>query len=213
MSDNKWTPYALEPMRRTMRRRRLGLGVAAALILFIGWGMFTQVMTPPPDAGGQYEILANGQQGTVEIKAHEKQERKPVTVAITPGRIVQADPPELSPPSEVQRSPAPQITPKVVAWGKLLKNFGPLLLIGSVLWFVGKGGRRASDQVNFGIYKGAMPLEMHTASHRHLVVTGRHAERSIFGKDREDYVPREAYVPSQAVPAGVVFELEDREAG
>lgn len=190
MSDDAWTPYGLEAIRiGHLRRRRFAL-VGALLVAALLWGFFA----PKPTDASQIEVFANGvKQGTgnaIKIDAPEKQ--KPVTVAIQPGKLTYASAGAAAlPASNVGKASAPAQPRAVpVPWAAYAIKFGPYALLGLALLALGKR-KRTTHQVNYGIYKGALPLELVSASASKRIFTGRKAASSIFGKDRADYLPPE----------------------
>jgi hypothetical protein len=189
-AKDTWTPYGLEAIRvRYLRRRRL-LALLIALGLAGLWASFFETTTTTST-----EIFVNGRRaGSIEVDVPEEEERNdgPVTVAVEAGRVTRADsggaPAEANP---VQRVSAPTFNRlPAVPFSGYVFVYGPFVLLGIAILLLGKK-RGKHDQVNYGIYKGAMPLEMVSASMADQVFTGRMAKRSLFGKRRADYLPEE----------------------
>ena len=187
-----WTPYGLEAIRiRHIRRRRL-LALLAALALAGFWSwMFEETTTT------QQEIFANGKRAGsgIQIDVQEPEEEDgPVTVALSPGRVTRADTSQQGGQQTIDRPAAPVLSrAPAYNWTSYLILYGPFALIGLALWLLA-AKRRPEDEVNFGIYKGAMPLEMITSSARHHVLTRREARESVFGRRRRDHLPAELRV-------------------
>lgn len=185
---DEWTPYGLEAIRiRHLRRRRL-----FALLLALGlaglWALMFDTTTTT-----QQEIFANGNRANgISFDVPEQEKRDgPVTVSISPGRVTRADTGGEAPQEQVQR-------PGMVAfegdrpydWMFYVLMYGPWLLLAAGLWFLG-ARKGKHDEVNYGVYKGAMPLELVTASASEHVVTKRWAKTSVFGKKRGEYLTPE----------------------
>lgn len=185
-----WTPYGLEAIRIAyLRRRRILAGLAAVGIIGIWLLMFTQTTST------QLSISVNGEeQSGIEIEIPDSEPRKqgPVTVAINPGRVTRADTAQASgPTSTIQRTELPQYDRGApLNWNYYVLLYGPYALLGAAAWFLAKR-RGKHDEVNYGVYKGAMPLEMITKSAERQVFTTRWTRASIFGKRRGDYLPAE----------------------
>ena len=186
-----WTPYGLEAIRiRHLRRRRI-LAILAALVLAGFWSwMFDETTTT------EQEIFANGKKAGNGIQLDVTQpERKdgPVTVSLSPGRVTRADTADDASPQSISRPDAPVLArAPAYNWTAYLVLYGPFALLALALYLLGK--RRPQDEVNFGIYKGAMPLEMITASASRHVLTRKEARESLFGKSRRDHLPAEMRV-------------------
>lgn len=184
-----WTPYGLEAIRVAhLRRRRV---IAALLVLGLGvlWLAFSSGTVEP-----EISIVVNGQEQkngiTLDLPDEEPRDG-PVTVAIDPGRVTRAESTAQGPASSIQRSEAPTLSRAApLNWNYYVLMFGPYLLLALALYLLAKR-RGKHDEINYGIYKGAMPLEMLTASAQTQVFTTRRAVQSIFGKRRSDYLPRE----------------------
>lgn len=186
---NEWTPYGLEAIRQaTLRRRRIigllaGLGVLMLAFLFIDTTT-TETL----------RISANGNDITDSVSIPEPEKPKGedhVTVALQPGRVSRVESGNDPTPPQFDRPAAPQaVRASPYPWKYWLLQALPYLLAGLVaLLLAGRRGKH--DEVNYGIYKGAMPLEMVTAHHERAVFTKRWARESVFGKRREDHLPPE----------------------
>jgi len=189
-AKNEWTPYGLEAIRIAhLRRRRL-----AALLLLAGlgsllmWGAQTTVTT-------QMDISVNGRNGgngiSFDVPDEKPEDDGPITVSVSPGKITRAETGAPAPQSTVSRTAAPTFTraPAYNIMGVLLA-LAPWLLVGGAAYLLGKR-RGKHDEVNYGVYKGALPLEMITAGASRQVFTRKHARASLFGKRRADHVPAE----------------------
>ncbi|GEM_PF-6226836 len=203
MADpESWTPYGLEAIRvRHLRRRRIiaaiVLGLVALLIL-----AFTGTTS-----NRQTQIFQNGQQVgdgnqiSIDVPDQSKPKDGPVTVALSPGRITLADTSQQAPASSITRADVPGFSgAAALNWNYYLILYGPWALLGLAAFLLAKR-RGKHDEINYGVYKGSMPLEMISAQARHHVFTTRHAKTSVFGKRREDHVPGHAVrVPQEGDP-------------
>lgn len=182
-----WTPYGLEAIRVSYLRRRRILTLLIVLGLAGIWAFMFETTTTTST-----EIFVNGQKAnTIEFDLPEEQRDGPVTVAVEPGRVTRAESGSAAQDEEVQRTSAPTFTrlPAIPYAGYAIV-YGPFILIGLALLLLGKR-RGKHDEVNYGIYKGAMPLEGISASMADQVFTTRMAKRSLFGKRRADHLPEE----------------------
>lgn len=184
-----WTPYGLEAIRiRHIRRRRLLSLLMILALVGLWFVMFENTTTTTT------EIFANGKRAGNGIQIDEPEQPKekgPVTVSLSPGRVTRADTSEQVGGSSITRPNAPVIERAApYNWTAYLLLYGPFVLLGLAAWFLGKR-QGPHDEVNFGIYKGAMPLELITASARAHVITRREARGSIFGKTPRDHLPAE----------------------
>lgn len=188
--NDEWTPYGLEAIRQArIWRGRLLAALAALGALLAGTALVETTTTE------SLRISANGNDVTDSVSIPEPDLPKKqdyVTVSLTPGRVSRVesgnDP---APPQVVERPSAPHaVRASPYPWKLWLLDAVPYALAGGVaaLLFRGRGPRA---EVNYGVYKGAMPLELLTAHHQRAVVTTRHARASVFGKRRADYLPPE----------------------
>jgi hypothetical protein len=192
-SENGWTPYGLEAIRRKHIRRRRLMAVGLFFAYIVGYSLFVIMTTSSSlsvtDAEGKSTV-------ELELPKNEETEQKPITVAIGQGRMVMADfggeTPSISP-----TPPTPAYV-DALHWRGELTTYGPLL---AVLWLLltALRSRDKNAEVNYGVYKGALPYEMITAEAKGFVLTTKHAKESLFGRTREDYVPG---APVARVPEG-----------
>lgn len=193
MADEEWTPYGLERYRVAKQRTRrfAVLGLVAALL--VGYLALADQTTTR-----ETEIFANGQkQGQIGINLDTdlpgaSKSRPDATIQVSPGQTARID---TGTQQEAQAAPAvtpPKYEVDPIDWLALLLAIGPFALLATILWLGFRRRAVPEDEVNYGVYKGAMPLEMITASHAHLVLTPKRAKASLFGKSREDYVPDES---------------------
>lgn len=189
MADD-WTPYALESYRgRALWRRRI-FAVLAFLLLAGGWLVFTAMNTTKTTTTG----FADGTSGAIDLTQND---RKPLTLTLQVGRLNTA-PGVVDAPSTGTDTSAPEQrdntgpyfaqTPINIRF--YLTYLIPLVMVLGLALILGRRRVHGMEEVNFGIYKGSMPLEMISASYKHLVVTNRRAALPLFGKGRLDYVPR-----------------------
>jgi hypothetical protein len=187
-----WTPYGLEAIRVAHIRRRRILALFLAFALAFVWILILQTM---PTTERFIEITdGTGSRIEIDTSATDRKDG-PLTVAISPGRITRAETggSQAAGDVPVTRFAGPTYdrgTP--VLWGGYAVVYGPFALLAGALWLLAR--RRPREEINYGIYKGAMPLEMITASAARHVLTTREARRSLFGKRRADYLPHELVV-------------------
>lgn len=183
-----WSPYGLEAHRVALLRRRQRLLLAAIVLGFLG---LLAVLATSIDDTTSIDTFG-GQGGRVDLgQLPERPRGKPTTLTVAPGRTTVMDQPiqpEVRPPRERGEAPAGE-TGRFNLLG-LLGNLLPPL--GGAVWLWRVGKRKVAgplEQVNLGVYKGAMPLEMVSAQHRRFIFTGEMARASLFGKGREDHLP------------------------
>jgi hypothetical protein len=202
-AQEAWTPYGLESIRIAyLRRRRILALLILLLLLGTIYGFFTQTTTKST------QIFANGNdvtgQNTITIDQNTPSNpNNHVTVSIEPGRVTSATAGGSAGAASVQHANIPSFDrAPPINWGGYLLLYGPYVLVGLLAWYLAKR-RGKNDEVNFGVYKGAMPLEMISATHAGEVFTRRHAKESIFGKRRHDHLPRDlASVEAATVEEG-----------
>lgn len=186
-----WTPYGLEAIRHAHLRRKRILG-ALLLLLLLGliYSVFQVTTTKSTD------IFANGNKvNTNGIQIEQKDPGAPkkdhVTVGLEPGKITQVNSSSSIGASTLTRNSLPSFERAApFNWNDYLLLYGPYVLVGlAMLYFAKRRGKH--DELNFGVYKGALPLEMITSSHQGEVFTKSWVKGSIFGKRRLDHLPRE----------------------
>jgi hypothetical protein len=189
-AKDTWTPYGLEAIRVSYLRRRRLYAIMIGLGLCGIWAFMFETTTET-----QTDIFVNGRrQGSgIEIDIPEQnREDGPVTVAVEPGRVTRAasgEAPEGSTPT--RRVSAPTFERgSPIPYQIYVILYGPYLLLAAALYFLAKK-RGKHDQVNFGIYKGAMPLESISASLANQIFTSKKAKTGLFGKRRADHLPEE----------------------
>ncbi|MHB8604814.1 MAG: hypothetical protein ACYDCK_06115 [Thermoplasmatota archaeon] len=181
-NERGWTPYGLEAIRQAYLRRRRVIAAVVVLALALAWFVFLTSGTSRTTG-----IFANGKEGTIELDVPAAQKDKPVTVAISPGKTAEVLSDNTPAPSTTTRNgAAAPATATPVNWAAYAVQYGPYIALGTLLWAIWR--RKPTEEVNFGVYKGAMPLEIITASHAHLVLTTKPARASLFGKRRADFV-------------------------
>lgn len=193
----EWTPYGLEPIRQAHLRKRRILGALAVLALLIL--AFSFVDTTKTET---ISISANGREvgGGVTIPEPEKSDKKDyVTVSLQPGRVSRAEAGSEVAADQVERTAQPGLTrASPVPWKLWALQLLPWLLAALVGYLLMKR-RGKHDEINFGVYKGAMPLEMLTAQNEGAVFTKRWVKSSVFGKRRLDHLPPEVAGASEEV--------------
>lgn len=186
-----WSPYGLEAIRITYLRRRRMVAIAAAVGLAGMWALAFETTTT-----SSTEIFVNGERAGsgIEIETPEEKEDGPVTVAIAPGRVTRAESGGAPAESDVQRTSAPIFNrAPAIPFAGYAYVYGPFVLLALAAYFLAKKKGR-HDQVNYGIYKGALPLELVSNSMTKQIFTHRWAKTSLFGKRRADYLPEEVLV-------------------
>lgn len=186
-----WTPYGLEHIRHrhVVRRRILGI-LILLLLLGLLYAFFGSTTTR------QTDIFANGNRvnggNGISIQQQDDGPKKDhVTVGIEPGKVTRAEAGNDAGAASIQRSSVPTFSRAApLNWGAYLMLYGPYVLLGLAMWYLAKR-RGKHDELNYGVYKGALPLELITASHHGEVFTKEHVKGSIFGKKRLDHLPRD----------------------
>ena len=189
--EEAWTPYGLEHIRVRRNRARRVVGLLALLVLL---ALISFLLGSTTTTTRDTQIFANGDKvsdnGILLTPPEQQASSNHVTVGITPGTVTSVTTGGLAPASTVQKASIPVPTRAApYDWAAYMLLYGPYVLAGlAVLYFAKRKGK--SDEVNYGVYKGAMPLEMITATHQGEVLTRRRAKESVFGKRREDHLPR-----------------------
>lgn len=183
--DDPWTPYPHEGVRVSLLwRKRLILGLIVGA-LFAFWATSLGVTT---DTDEDVNII--GEDGDdISVERSEDDDNEPIaSVTLQPGETARMDEDltlgEQEPPPRMG-TPAPD-PPDGIPFLGILLLLGPFLAALYAWRYL--ADQRTSNVVNYGIFKGPMPLEMVTASHATLVQTGREVERNPFGKARGDYL-------------------------
>lgn len=197
-AKSTWTPYGLEAIRVGYLRRRRILAAIFALGLCGLWLlMFTTTTTV------QQDIFVDGNRvggSAISITEPEKAKDGPITVALDPGRVTRAESGgPTAPGTQVAKTSAPTFTREApIPYKGYIYMYGPIvLLVLAALLLAKKKGKH--DQVNYGIYKGAMPLELVSASMSSHIFTNRMAKSGLFGKRRVDHLPDEIVMADRAM--------------
>ncbi len=183
-----WTPYGLEAIRIAhLRRRRLlgillGLGVAVLWLSFFSTTVERDLQVTTDQGGNEISIDVSG--------AQQKPKDDKITVSIAPGRVTRAETGSgAAQDAPITRFAAPTFDRAApIPWTYYLLQFGPFLLLALAVWLM---RHRKTNEINYGIYKGALPLEMISAGAANHIFTTRHATSNIFGKRRVDFLPSE----------------------
>lgn len=187
-AKSPWTPYGLEAIRTAHLRRRRFLALATVLGLALLWlMMFTSTTS------NELSIQVNGkEQNRIELDIPEEDpDDGPVSVEINPGRVTRAETTNTGTGSTIQRANVPAYDRAApLNWSYYVLLYGPYVLIGLALYLLAQR-RGKHDEINYGIYKGSMPLEMISAAATQDIFTTREKRASIFGKRRGDYLPPE----------------------
>lgn len=194
MADKQsWTPYGLEAIRvRHLRRRRIVgalLLALLALVVLLVTGSGTTSKTQILENGR--DVSADSNQISIDLPDQTPPKDGPVTVSLSPGRVTLADTSQQGPASTITRADVPAFAgAPALNWNYYLLLYGPWVLLGLAAWALAKR-RGKHDEVNYGVYKGSMPLETISAHARDRIFTSREAPASVFGRRREDHLPRE----------------------
>lgn len=183
-----WTPYGLEAIRVGYLRRRRVLSLLIALGLAGLWMFSFETLTSTEN-----EIYVNGRRaGSIDIEVPEEREDGPVSVEILPGRVTRAESGGAPATGDEPRRPAAPVFTRAnpLPLDLYVYMYGPYVLLAAALYFLAKK-RGKHDQVNFGIYKGAMPLEMISSSMSDRIFTSKEAKTGLFGKRRADHLTEE----------------------
>lgn len=190
-NPDAWTPYGLEAIRvRHIRRRRVWLGLALALAALLILALTGTSSSKQLDifANGNRVGGSNSNQINIDFPEQEQASNK-VTVEVSPGRVTLADTGQPAQGEQVQRAQIPSFSGAApLNWNYYLILYGPWVLLALAALALAKR-RGKHDEINYGVYKGAMPLEMISAHARDQVYTSREAKTSVFGKRREDHLP------------------------
>jgi hypothetical protein len=192
VSDDDWTPYGLEAFRQSsLRRRRLALA-GLLVVLAVAYVGVTQFAV---DERSSTAIDTFGGDGsTIGLENPNPGPPSPdATLTLSPGQLNVPD-------SAVQASDDPGQTPafpegdrpavEPINWTGVLVQWGiPLALV--LFGYILGRGRDEDTEVNYGVYKGAMPMEQISARYSHLVETTRATYQDPFGKRRPHYLPDE----------------------
>lgn len=192
MSSEDWTPYGLEAIRIQYLRRRQTLIWLLLLLLLLLVVIFLGTATETSQSISVNGKDANGNSIQIDDKSGDGPKGgEHVTVGLEPGKVTRAEQGG-SAGSPSITSNAPPVAQRAPAynWTAFLILYGPYVLLGLAAWFLAKR-RSRHHEVNFGIYKGAMPFEMITATHERHVFTKKLAETSLFGKGMYDHLPRQ----------------------
>lgn len=188
-TQDDWTPYGLEAIRQAYLRRRRILGALAALGIL---GLALLMVETTTTSSLRISVNGNDVTDSVSIpEPDEPEQQDHVTVALEPGKVSRVESGNDPVPEQVERTSAPQaVRASPYPWKLWALNALPWLLAGLVAWLLA-ARRGKHDEINYGVYKGSMPLEMITAQHERVVFTKRWAKTSVFGKRRVDHVPPE----------------------
>jgi hypothetical protein len=192
-----WSPYGLEAHRVALLQRRKRMLLAGIVLGFL---LLAAVLASTIRTNDDVRSI-NGS-GQVEIQVPEQQRAKPTTLSVSPGRTA-----VLNSPIQEERGPQRQgggiVEPprEGINWLGLLTPLAPPIGLAIYAWRVGKQRIAGPlEQVNLGVYKGAMPLELLTAQSKEHVFTSEQARASLFGKVRQDHLPSQPQVVARPMP-------------
>lgn len=194
----EWTPYGLEAIRGRLLWRKRILALVLFFVLAIVVLIALALLSTPTVTTTEISLAGSGDDGTIQVDVPDAGAMlsKPIRVSLSPGGVTLVGPDGATAPGD-RLSKASTDYPHIrdadpFNFLGLMFPWGLLLLLAYLMYAAGKGASNPSSEVNFGIYKGAMPLEMMTASYSHLVRTQRLASGSLFGKERADHVDTES---------------------
>ncbi|MCA1814410.1 MAG: hypothetical protein LC624_10745 [Halobacteriales archaeon] len=181
-----WSPYGLEAYRVQLLRRRSRLVyVALAVGLVIMAAMLLNSIHTGTDI-----TVHNGDGSSITVKIPETPRPKPTTLTISPGKTTVLQQPIQPESRPTPNPPSADNGPAGLNWAAVLSSLvPPFALVLGAARYAKKRAAGPLEQVNLGIFKGPLPLEMITATHRTAVYTPRMAYASIFGKQRDEYIP------------------------
>ncbi len=195
--SSAWTPYPHEETRvQLLWRKRIILAVILGL-LFLLWALSLNVTTETEEQLTVY----GGDGSSVTVERPEDQDVQPAaSVTLRPGETARLDEDltldDGDPQPGQQGGQLPE-QPEGIPFMGLLLLIGPFILALLIWRYLANQG--ASTEVNYGVYKGALPLELVTATHSDLVLTGKRVEQNPFGKGRTDYLRDAAEDPGRGV--------------
>lgn len=190
-ADREWTPYPHEEVRvHLLWRKRILLGLLVGA-LFLMWALSLGVQTETEE---QLEIYG-GDGSSIQINRPDEQQRTEPAASVTlrPGETARLNE-DLTVNDTSQRqgersgATVPE-RPSGIPFVGILMVLAPFLAAIAAWRYLGEEG--TSIEVNYGVYKGSMPLEMITATHAKHLYTGSELHENPFGKVRSDYL-REA---------------------
>lgn len=177
---SEWSPYGLEAYRTTSSRGRNRWLLAAIALLLLGWLALNLL------SGDSSFSVGTGQEGSVVLTRPDDPAPPKATVSVAPGRVTELDQPvETAGSGSRSQSITNEAAYPLMGWALIL---APILLLP---WLARRLLAGSQTELNFGVYKGAMPLEMISATQRDLVYSRKAVDAPLFGKSREDYIPDE----------------------
>ena len=182
----EWTPYPHEDVRIRLLWRKRILLAAILGVVFLIWVLSLSIQTETEE---QLTVFG-GDGSSVTVSRPEDTSVEPTArVTLRPGETARLDEDLTLTDGETQ--PGDQGVqlpdrPAGIPFLGLLLLLGPFIL--AVLLWRYLANRGTSTEVNYGIYKGAMPFETIVASHKHLVLTGRRVDINPFGREQSDYL-------------------------
>jgi hypothetical protein len=189
--SDDWSSYLHEPYRiRRLRRKQIVIA-AIAVLLIAAWllYLFFQVGTDTSiqifGSGANSTNRVASAPGAIGENATVNQTPPFVSITVNPGYTVAANFTQEQASSE---KPTSQDNNQEQDSGRIYwENIViPLLPIAVILFAGIKIAGLMKSEVNFGVYKGAMPLEMHTTKKK-LVFNNELQKTNVFGKDKSEY--------------------------
>ncbi|HEV8360310.1 MAG TPA: hypothetical protein VGR28_07650 [Candidatus Thermoplasmatota archaeon] len=171
------SPYGLEAHRVALLRRR-----RRALLALILLGLFGAIVFIATTIQEGSDISTFGGGNHVEVSLPDKPRTKPTTLSVSPGRTTVLEKPIQPEARAEQRGSPDELQGGGLNWLGLLQILGPPIAGALYAWRVGKKRALGSlQQVNLGVYKGALPLELHSATHKKFIFTPKMAHGPLFG--------------------------------
>lgn len=176
-----WSPYGLEAVRRAALRVRLLKAIAALIAVYVLVTAYLVLTT-------KYEYVATqfgGEDQGPDRSETDAERNRPVRVTLTPGRAAFSNLQD-----EGGTEGIPEVRPPPaklsVKWLGLLQLFGAYAGIYALFAKIARSG--IHKQVNFGVYKGSMPYELHSQALRKKLFTHKMAKYSLpFVRQAEYY--------------------------
>ncbi|MHB8586826.1 MAG: hypothetical protein ACYDDF_13445 [Thermoplasmatota archaeon] len=177
MSD--WNPYGLEKYRTQGSGKRSWVLLALLVAGVALWMFLTLGQT-----NTSYNVgIGTGNANSLSLTP-PKTGPTPMTVVVSPGQVAVASTPTSSGGgSTVPNYVSPDSAYPILGW---IVEYGPLAIAPWLVWkFI---TRPSKTEVNYGIFKGAMPPEAILSSPPRIVRSKRAVEEPLFGRKRADYV-------------------------
>lgn len=179
-----WSPYGLEMVRRAALRLRLLKAIAAVIGVYLGVAGYLALTTEEQFTTSQFGSGLGEQQEAKEEAANNR----PIRVTLTPGRAAFSN---LQDEGGTEGVPGvrPVFNPTIdLKWMNLLELVG---VYAGIYWLFATIARSGiHKQVNFGVYKGSMPYELHSQTLKKKLFTHKMAKYSLPFVRKAEYYAR-----------------------